>query len=59
MVSVVPDGVYPKMWRILWPDGQLSDMANLARIKDAAAVLCERGPPPRNRRRFHWKREAA
>jgi hypothetical protein len=37
------------------PDGRCSDMANLSRAKDAAAAIAERGPPPRNRRRFHWK----
>jgi hypothetical protein len=43
------------MWRMIWPDGQLSDTANLSRIRDAAAAFCERGPPARNRRRFRWK----
>ena len=62
MVRVVPDDHYPNMWRMLWPDGQLSrdrncdsDMANLVRIKDAANELCDRGPPRRDRRRFHWR----
>ena len=54
MVRVAPDGHSPSMWRMIWPDGQLSDIANLSRIRDAAAVICERGPPARNRRRFHW-----
>jgi hypothetical protein len=57
MVRVVPDDQWPRMWRMIWPDGQLSDMANLSRIRDAAAVICERGPPARNRRSFHWKIE--
>ena len=35
----------------------LSDMTNLARAKDAAAEICDRGPPRRDRRRFHWKIE--
>jgi len=34
----------------------LSDIANLSRIKDAAAAICERGPPARNRRLFTWKK---
>lgn len=55
MVEIVPDAKYPTMWRIRHPDGRLSDMANLTRIKDAAALICERGPPLRNRLRFHWK----
>jgi hypothetical protein len=57
MVGVVPDDRWPRMWRMLWPDGQLSDMANLSRIRHAAAVICERGPPARNRQRFRWKIE--
>jgi hypothetical protein len=30
-------------------------MGNIRRIKDAAAAIAERGPPPRNRRGFRWK----
>jgi len=56
LVRVVPDGRYPGMWRISWPDGRLSDIANLSRIKDAAAAICERGTPARNRRLFTWKK---
>ena len=55
LAHVVPDDAWPGMWRIQWPDGRCSDMANLSRAKDAAAAIAERGPPPRNRRRFHWK----
>lgn len=55
LVRVVPDLVYPQMWRMDWPDGRLSDLGNLSRIKDAAAVICERGPPRRDPQRFHWK----
>jgi hypothetical protein len=38
MLSVVPDNNYPNMWRIQTKDG-LSDMANLTRAKDAAAMI--------------------
>jgi hypothetical protein len=55
LVRVAPDDHWPGMWRMIWPDGRLSDMANLARAKDAAAEICDRGPPRRDRRRFHWK----
>ena len=34
--QVVPDGKYPRMWRVKRPDGSLSDMVNLTRAKDAA-----------------------
>jgi hypothetical protein len=55
LVQAVPDAVWPGMWRLLWPDGRLSDLANLARIKDAAIAICERGPPQRDRHRLHWE----
>ena len=56
IAQVIPDAKYPGvMWRIRWPTGQLSEMANLARAKDAAAALAERGPPPRDPMRLHWK----
>jgi hypothetical protein len=53
MAWIIPDG---QLWRIKWPDGRVSDYGNLSRIKDAAASICERGPPARNRRRFRWVR---
>jgi hypothetical protein len=52
---VKPDERYSSMWRIHWPDGEVSDMVNLTRACDAAVAWAERGPPPRNRRRFHWE----
>jgi hypothetical protein len=55
MVRVAPDDRWPDMWRMIWPDGELSDMGNLTRIKEASAASCDRGPPRRDRRRFHWK----
>ena len=39
MFEVVQDAKYPKMWRVRYPDGQLSDMVNLTRARDAAAGL--------------------
>jgi hypothetical protein len=42
VLHVVPDATYPGMWRIRHPDGQLSDMANLIRAKDAAAAVAMR-----------------
>jgi hypothetical protein len=59
LVRVVPDARYPGMWRVALGDGSLSDMVNLTRAKDAAAAIAERGPPARDRRMFHWKREAS
>jgi len=40
-LRVVRDAVYPGMWRVRWPDGRLSDMANLTRSKDAARRFAE------------------
>ena len=55
LVRVVPDAVYPNMWRMVWPGGRVSDLVNISRIKDAAAAICERGPPARDPRCFHWE----
>jgi hypothetical protein len=39
--SVVPDAVYAGMWRIDLGDGALSDMVNLSRAKEAAAMRAD------------------
>ncbi len=39
--KLVPDDVYPGMWRVQWPDGRLSDMTNFSRAADAAACFIE------------------
>jgi hypothetical protein len=39
--KLMPNAVYPGMWLVQWPDGPLSDMANLARAKDAVACFIE------------------
>jgi len=56
LALVLPNHDWPGMWRIAWPDGQLSDLVNLPRAKDAAEAISERGPPIRDRRRFNWHR---
>ena len=55
LLIVIADPVWAGMYRIQWPDGTLSDLANLTRIKDAAEAITERGPPSRNRRDLCWK----
>lgn len=55
LVRVLPDGAQPGVWRVVWPDGRTSDLVNLARAKDAAAALAERGPPVRDHRLLHWR----
>ena len=42
ILHVVPDRTYPAMWRIRFPDGSHSDMANLTRAKDAALDHAQR-----------------
>jgi hypothetical protein len=39
--KAIPDSVYPGMWRVQWPDGRVSDLANLTRINDAIACFVE------------------
>lgn len=39
---VVPDKTYPGMWRVSDVDGNLSDMVNLSRAKDAAVLIATR-----------------
>jgi hypothetical protein len=39
---VVPDAIYPTMWRSLKPGGQLSEPANLSWTKNAVLVAAER-----------------
>jgi hypothetical protein len=56
MVRIQPDASCPSMWRMHWPDGQVSDMGELTRIRDEATAICERGPPARNRQAFKWTR---
>jgi hypothetical protein len=55
IVEVVPHSRWPNMWRVRSTDGSLSDMVNLARAKDAAIAIAERGPPARNRRLLSWR----
>jgi hypothetical protein len=59
LACVKPDDRYPTMWRIHWPDGEVSDMVNLARAKDAAVVICRRKYPklPHDGR-LHWKQDS-
>ena len=39
LASIEPDKIWPGMWRVRLPDGHLTDMVNLSRVKDAAASL--------------------
>jgi hypothetical protein len=55
LAVVVPDLRWPDMWRIMWPAGGMSDMGNLARIRDAAVLIASRGPPFRSPDRLQWR----
>ena len=39
LARIVADRVYPSMWRVKIPLGNLSDMTNLVRAKDAAMSI--------------------
>ena len=41
LAHIVPDKTYPGMWRIVRPDGSLSDKVNKTRAKDVARSLAE------------------
>ena len=41
--KAIPDATYPGMWRVQWPDGRLSDMANLSRVNDAISHVTKEG----------------
>jgi hypothetical protein len=61
-LHVVPDPVWPGMWRIRFSDGAKSDMVNLSRAKDAALEIAEgmearKNPhkwPLKTLRKFSW-----
>jgi hypothetical protein len=64
VLRIEPDMVYSGMWRVRLPSGALSDMANLARAKDAATDIAEgieaqKNPhksPLKSLRNFSWSR---
>ena len=53
-IVVAPDAKYPNMWRIHWPDRNPSDIVNLSRAKDAAALWACRTNPGQWAR-LKWK----
>jgi hypothetical protein len=38
-ITIKPDAKWPNMWRLHFPNGQVSDMTNLTRARDAARSL--------------------
>ena len=55
ILYIVPDPPWPDMFRIQFLDGGLSDFGNIARVKDSAELIAERGPPHRNRSDLRWR----
>ena len=43
---LVPDKIYPCMWRVVGPSGTLSDMVNKSRAKDLVWCLVNRPVEP-------------
>lgn len=41
---LIPDKIYPGMWRVVGPSGTLSDIVNKTRAKDVAWCLAEPWP---------------
>src|SRR5215471_4742757 len=39
IARVVPDAIWPQMYRVVLTEGSLSDLVNLTRVKDAAFTL--------------------
>ena len=39
VLRIVRDKTWPDMWRVRFPDGRLSDMVNLTRVRDAATSI--------------------
>ena len=48
--KAIPDSVHAGMWRVRWPDGRVSDLANLTRINDAIACFMESAERRQRRR---------
>jgi hypothetical protein len=51
LAVIVPDAAWPGMWRVS-AGGQVSDMVNVARVRDAAIAFAERAG--RDPRTFRW-----
>lgn len=47
--KLIQDKTYPEMYRIEWPDGEISDMVNKTRAKEA--IRCYEEAQSRNERR--------
>jgi hypothetical protein len=45
LAHVVPDDAWPGMWRIQWPDGRCSDMANRGGSRNRRAWASPSKPP--------------
>jgi hypothetical protein len=50
IAEVVADDRWPHMWRVLWPDDTLSDMANLSRAPGRGFCHCAQGATRKRRK---------
>jgi hypothetical protein len=55
--SVVPDVIWPGMYRVEWPDGQLSDMGNLCRCQYAGVRAARYRFGYHNLSRLRWEKQ--
>lgn len=55
LAIVVPDSKWLGLWHTEWPDGSVSDLANLSRIRDAAFNAAAQG---RDWRLLRWRKPA-
>jgi hypothetical protein len=57
---VKPDERYSSMWRIHWPDGEVSDMVNLTRARDAARTMARiKHPKLPHDGLLYWRQDTA
>jgi hypothetical protein len=52
LAHALPDEVWPGMWRLIWPDGRVSDMTTLTRCKDAGRAIAGGRHGSSG---YHWK----
>jgi len=56
LAQVVQDAHWPGMWRVKLPRGELSDLVNLTRAKDAAQLLArQQNPRCRVPQLWNWR----
>jgi hypothetical protein len=54
-IRIVPWRFYPGMWRVVWPDCQVSPIGNRTRAKEAALVFARQMPGFGGRLIHRWE----